>query len=90
MERGALLLTWKLTEPITVRLLICLLRRGIVVAVVVGWALEFEGPEMTLWGFILAGFVEEVGLMLRPGLEVVLMCLVFALRKTLPLPVGIF
>ena len=84
-------MTWKLTEPITVRLLICLLRRGIVVAVDVGWALEFEveGPEMTLWGFILAGFEEEVGLMLRPGLEVVLMCLVFALRKTLP-PVGIF
>ena len=45
---------------------------------------------MTLWGFILAGFEEEVGLMLRPGLEVVLKCLVFALRKTLPLPVGIF
>ena len=100
VERGALLLTWKLTEPITVRLLICLLRRGIVVAVVVDCALLLfklllGGPSgmnlalryCGLVAPILAGFVAAV-LMFSPGFVVALKCLVLALRKTLP--VGIF
>ena len=37
MESGALLLTWKLTDPITVKLLIYLLRSGIIVGAFGPW-----------------------------------------------------